>query len=72
MKLSVVGMCSLLFGSGAVIGCAFTSQAVAQEPVAEVQCGATAVSQLRTTLDFGLARPKGSVSELATAGLPAR
>ena len=48
MKLSVVGMCSLLFGSGAVIGCAFTSLAVAQEPVAEVQCGATAVS-----LNFG-------------------
>ena len=64
MKLSVVGMCSLLFGGGEVIGCAFTSLAVAQEPVAEVQCGATAVSQLQTTLYFGLARPKGSVSEL--------
>ena len=64
MKLSVIGMCGLLFGSGAVIGCAFTSQVVAQGPVAEVQCGATAASQLRTTPYFGLARPKGSVSEL--------
>jgi Protein of unknown function (DUF3574) len=64
MKLSVVGLCSLLFGTGAVIGCAFTSQVVAQGPVVDVQCGATAASQLRTTLYFGLARPKGSVSEL--------
>ena len=63
-KLSVVGLCSLLFGTGAVIGCAFTSQVVAQGPVVDVQCGATAASQLRTTLYFGLARPKGSVSEL--------
>ena len=28
------------------------------------ECGATSTSQLRTTLYFGLARPKGSVSEL--------
>ena len=29
-----------------------------------MDCGATSSSQLRTTLYFGLARPKGSVSEL--------
>jgi hypothetical protein len=29
-----------------------------------MDCGATSTSQLRTTLYFGLARPKGSVSEL--------
>ena len=28
------------------------------------ECGATSTSQLSTTLYFGLARPKGSVSEL--------
>ena len=29
-----------------------------------MDCGASSATQLRTTLDFGLARPKGSVSEL--------
>jgi len=64
MKVRVVGFCSLLFAGGAVVGCAVTSQVAAQAPVASVQCGPTAASQVRTTLYFGLARPKGSVSEL--------
>ena len=33
-------------------------------PAREVACGTASAAQLRTTLYFGLARPKGSVSEL--------
>lgn len=57
-------MCGLLFAGGIVCGSVLASQGVAQAPAADVQCGSASTSQLRTTLYFGLARPKGSVSEL--------
>ena len=63
-KLAVGAMCALLFGGGVVLGSAFVPQAVAQRTTLNGQCGASATAQLRTTLYFGLARPKGSVSEL--------
>jgi Protein of unknown function (DUF3574) len=57
---------------GAVLGVAFTAAAFAgassvrsaPQTAAEQQCGLNSSSQLRTTLYFGLARPKGTVSEL--------
>jgi hypothetical protein len=64
MKLAVGAMSVLLFGGGVVLGSAFAPQAVAQEPTVNAQCGASSGAQVRTTLYFGLARPKGSVSEL--------
>jgi hypothetical protein len=63
-KLAVGAMCALLFGGGVGLGSAFAPQAVAQKTTVSGQCGASAAAQLRTTLYFGLARPKGSVSEL--------
>ena len=64
MKLVAGAMSALLFGGGVVLGSAFAPQAVAQDTTANGQCGASSGAQVRTTLYFGLARPKGSVSEL--------
>ena len=64
MQVAVVAMCALLVGGGGVLGGAFAPQAVAQDTLSRGQCGASSAAQLRTTLYFGLARPKGSVSEL--------
>lgn len=65
MQLAVVAICSVLGGGGGVVvGGAFAPQAAAQDTASSGQCGASSVAQLRTTLYFGLARPKGSVSEL--------
>jgi hypothetical protein len=46
--------------AGTVLGAGVDLRAPSPEPA----CGATSAPQLRTTLYFGLARPKGSVSEL--------
>lgn len=64
MKLAIGAMCALLFGGGVALGSASASQAAAPATAANGQCGAASAAQLRTTLYFGLARPKGSVSEL--------
>jgi len=64
MKLAAGALCALLFGGGVILGSASASQAVAQETPVGESCGAASAAQLRTTLYFGLARSKGSVSEL--------
>jgi hypothetical protein len=64
MQFAVVALCALLFGGGVVFGGAFAPQAAALDTSSGRQCGAASIAQLRTTLYFGLARPKGSVSEL--------
>ena len=67
MKIAAGGVCGLLFGGGVALGSASARQAVAQERqegIDNEQCGASSAAQLRTTLYFGLARSKGSVSEL--------
>lgn len=63
-RLAVGAMCALIFGGGVVLGNASAPQALAQETLAGETCGASSAAQLRTTLYFGLARSKGSVSEL--------
>lgn len=64
MRASIVGIVSVAFSLGVVMGPALTATGQAQLAVPAPQCGAAASPQLRTTLYFGLARPKGSVSEL--------
>ena len=64
IRLAIIGIYGLVFGSGVVVGGVFVIQGAAQAPAADVQCASTSAPQLRTTLYFGLARPKGSVSEL--------
>src|SRR5262249_42778113 len=56
---------TLVFGAGlASGGAAVALGAAAQAPRADVLCGAASKAQVRTTLYFGLQRPKGAVSEL--------
>jgi hypothetical protein len=51
-----------IFGLGLAAGT--IANATAAQPAIEQQCGSASASQVRTTLYFGSARPKGSVSEL--------
>ena len=66
-RLALVGS---VLAVGMVIGHASTTIATSQAAVAtspvpvEIGCTATSAAQLRTTLYFGMQRPKGSVSEL--------
>jgi hypothetical protein len=51
-----------IFGFG--LATATVANVTAVQPAMEQQCGTATASQVRTTLYFGSARPKGSVSEL--------
>jgi hypothetical protein len=63
-RMIILGVCGmLLVAGGVVLGTAFAIRGSAQAPV-NLQCGSASAQQLRTTLYFGLARPKGQVSEL--------
>ena len=53
----------LIFAAGFAAGDRWQTPAGAQEFRVQMDCGVSA-AQLRTTLYFGLARPKGSVTEL--------
>ena len=64
MAAARLGLVSSVLALGIVIGCASTMVATSQAPAVDVGCTATSSPQLRTTLYFGMARPKGSVSEL--------
>ena len=55
---------TLLFAAGILTGGRWQTPVGAQEFSVVVGCGTSSTSQIRTTLYFGLARPKGSVSEL--------
>jgi hypothetical protein len=60
---TTVGM--VIFAAGFAAGGRWLTPPVgAQGFTVTMDCGATSASQVRTTLYFGLARPKGSVSEL--------
>ena len=62
MQVSSTAVLGVVFSIGLAAGGALTARGSAQAPVE--QCGAASGPQLRTTLYFGTARPKGSVSEL--------
>ena len=53
-----------IFAAGFVAGGHLQPPVEAQGFTIVMDCGASSATQLRTTLYFGLARPKGSVSEL--------
>src|SRR5262245_52592251 len=63
MRTRTVGISSLMFCAGVLVG-TVTLAAIAQQAAADSPCGPSASAQLRTTLYFGLTRPKGVVSEL--------
>jgi hypothetical protein len=53
-----------VLGAGLLAGTVMGARGDVRPSPQEAACGATSAPQLRTTLYFGLARPKGSVSEL--------
>ena len=55
---------TLIFAAGCVAGGRLQPTVGAQGLTVVMDCGAASAPQLRTTLYFGLARPKGSVTEL--------
>jgi hypothetical protein len=54
----------LIFAAGVAAGTIWSPRLDAQGFTVVMDCGVTSVPQIRTTLYFGLARPKGAVSEL--------
>ena len=54
----------LIFAAGVAAGTIGTPRVDAQGFTVVMDCGGTSAPQIRTTLYFGLARPKGAVSEL--------
>ena len=55
---------ALFFAAGVLAGVRWQTPVGAQGFSVVMECGATSAAQVRTTLYFGMARPKGSVSEL--------
>jgi hypothetical protein len=55
---------TLIFAAGIVTGGRLEPPVGAQGFTVVMDCGASSAPQLRTTLYFGLARPKGAVTEL--------
>ena len=66
MQMSRIGALGSVFAIGLVAGIVSMSVAGGAQRAApaDPSCGSSATPQVRTTLYFGLARPKGSVSEL--------
>src|SRR5262245_45298575 len=54
----------LVFAAGAAAGTNWSPRLGAQGFTVVMDCGVSSTPQIRTTLYFGLARPKGAVSEL--------
>lgn len=62
MLAGVVG--AAIFAAGLMAGAVWTPRVDAQGFTVVLDCGASSTSKVRTTLYFGLARPKGTVTEL--------
>ena len=54
----------VVFAIGLAAGGGLTTVIAQKKSAVPVECGASTAAQVRTTLYFGSARPKGSVSEL--------
>ena len=64
MRAMIVTVGTLIFAAGFVAGGRVQPPAGATGLTAVMDCGAASAAQVRTTLYFGLSRPKGSVTEL--------
>jgi len=64
MRAWIATIGTLLFVAGVLAGGRWQMPVGAQGFTVVMECGASSAAQVRTTLYFGLARPKGSVSEL--------
>jgi hypothetical protein len=64
MRSLIAVAAAATFVVGAVAGTYWSAPLAAQGFTVVMDCGTTSAPQVRTTLYFGLARPKGAVSEL--------
>ena len=64
MRALMITAGTLIFAAGFVAGNRLEPPVGAQGFTVVMDCGVSSVAQLRTTLYFGLARPKGAVTEL--------
>jgi len=64
MRFAIAASFALTFAGGFVAGGQWQTPGRAQGIAVTLDCGRASAAQLRTTLYFGLSRPKGSVSEL--------
>jgi hypothetical protein len=64
MRALISALLALSFFAGFVAGGQLHTTVGAQGFSVTMECGVTSAPQIRTTLYFGMSRPKGSVSEL--------
>lgn len=64
MRFLAAAIGVLIFAAGMTAGTIWSPRLDAQGLAVVMDCGVSSAPQIRTTLYFGLARPKGSVSEL--------
>jgi len=64
MRSLMAGSFAVVFAAGCAVGGKWQTPVRAQAVTVASDCGASSAAQIRTTLYFGLSRPKGSVSEL--------
>ncbi len=64
MRALVAASFALIFAAGYAAGGRWPTPVGAQGLTVTIECGTASAAQVRTTLYFGLSRPKGSVSEL--------
>ena len=64
MRVLMITVGTLIFTGGFVAGGRLQPPVGAQGFTVVMDCGASSAPQVRTTLYFGLARPKGAVTEL--------
>src|SRR5262249_11118272 len=63
MRAARIGVLVVVFGTGLLVARVVAARN-AEPTRSDAACGSSAKSRVRTTLYFGLSRPKGSVSEL--------
>lgn len=64
MRALSAAVCGCVFAAGVAAGTVWSPRLDAQGFTVVMDCGVASAPQIRTTLYFGLARPKGAVSEL--------
>lgn len=64
MRALIAASFTAIFVAGFVVGGQWQTPVGAQGFSITMDCGGTSAPQIRTTLYFGMSRPKGSVSEL--------
>jgi hypothetical protein len=64
MRMNRTVVAALVFALGLAAGGGLTTVIAQKKTAVPAECGASTAAQVRTTLYFGSARPKGSVSEL--------